>query len=919
MDYSNRSLASDIQLLGQIHGDAIIKQAGRDSFNLIDEIKSKSLTIRKNNSLVEARELILKLDALEVKDLRLLIRAFGVYFDLLNLAEQQARVRSLRKKEILNNGVPLKESIEAALIELSKNGINSCEIQQFFDSSKIIPVFTAHPSEARRRTVLDKLDSLALCLDRLEYEVLVPSEKAEIMSLIAEQIETFWVTKSVRENKPKVIDEVRQVIETVMESLVNIIPRFYRNIENVLDKVYPDRKFDIPPFLAFGSWIGGDRDGNPFVTHDVTEQTIKLNQETTIKYYIKRVHALGGILSHADLFISPGPKLLDSIKEDGLLLSLNDPINIHEPYRLKCLYIRKKLENTLSYLGEIELNWAKTVVLPRNIYFHSQKFLDDLELIASDLISRGFLNAGNGAIRDLICLVKVFKFHLFDLDIRQNSSRHGDALDEILKIEGVIEGYKNLTPDQKTRFLSEELEKSRPLIPARLKYSDNTCEVIETFRSMASILEQQNPEALSTYIISSTLGAYHVLEVLVFAREAGLFSLKNKSSLIDIVPLFEALAPLESADSIIRELLMVPAYSAQLKFRSNCQEVMIGYSDSSKESGMLASSWALHSAQIRLAKLAREQGIKVQIFHGRGGAVGRGGGPANKAILAQPCGTVNGRLRITEQGEMIADRYHHEGIARRHLDQVVNSVLLSSFSKDDFLPDPIWKVLMDDLAVLSCKSYRKLIYEQPELRTYFEQSTPINEIGELRIGSRPARRDSNRKIDDLRAIPWVFSWMQSRHTIPGWFGVGSALNSKITEDPESLVVFQKMYESWPFWRSLVDNCQMILAKADMTIARLYADLVEDKCVAEKIFNIIFDEYEKSVKYLCLITNQKSLLEKMPVLQKSIEQRNPYVDPLSYLQIVLLRKLRNEPNCSEEIKIGVMESISGIASGLKNTG
>ena len=406
---------------------------------------------------------------------------------------------------------------------------------------------------------------------------------------------------------------------------------------------------------------------------------------------------------------------------------------------------------------------------------------------------------------------------------------------------------------------------------------------------------------------------------MVFAREAGLFSIKDNYSLIDIVPLFEALLPLQSADSIIEQLLCVPAYIAQLKYRNNLQEVMIGYSDSSKESGMLASSWALHNAQIRLAKLAIDRGIRIQIFHGRGGAVGRGGGPANKAILAQPRGTVNGRLRITEQGEMIADRYHHSGIARRHLDQVVNAVLLSSFSKVDTFLDASWKVLLDDLAILSCKSYRGLIYENPGLREYFEQSTPINEIGELRIGSRPARRDANRKIDDLRAIPWVFSWMQSRHTVPGWFGIGSALDFKIKENPDNLLLLQKMYDSWPYWKSLVDNCQMILAKADMTIARLYADLVEDKKIAESIYNIIFEEYDKSVKNICLITKQKYLLEQMPVLQKSIEKRNPYVDPLSYLQIVLLRKSRCEATCSEEIKIGVMESISGIASGLKNTG
>jgi len=919
MSIKNHTLDSDINLLSEIHGNAILKQAGKFAFALIEEIKSRSLLIRRTNSVVEARELIAKLNGLEIRDMRLLIRAFGVYFDLLNLAEQQARVRSLRNKEIISDGQPLRESVESALLELCKSGVKSCEIFSLLKSANIIPVFTAHPSEARRKTVLDKLDSLALCLDRLEYEVLVPSEKTEILNSIAEQIETFWVTKSVRDYKPKVIDEVRQVIETVMESLVSIVPKFYRDIENSLAKIYPNEKIEIPSFLSFGSWIGGDRDGNPFVTHDVTEQTIKLNQETILKYYIKRIISLGGILSHAGLFISVGEKLQESIRNDIQLFEANELLKSDEPYRLKCSFIHKKLSCTLDYLEKLKLNWGELFVLPNTIYFHSQQMLDDLQLILDDLLLKGFSNAANGSIKDLICLVNVFKFNLFNLDIRQNSNRHVSALSEIFKYEGVIDNYAELDSADKMHVLSEELDKTRPLIPARLKYSEDTIEVIKTFRSMASILERQNPEALSRYIISSTTDACHILEVLVLAREAGLFSIKEKFSLIDIVPLFEALVPLQSADSIIEKLLSIPAYISQLKYRNNLQEVMIGYSDSSKESGMLASSWALYNAQIRLVKLANNRGIQIEIFHGRGGAVGRGGGPANKAILAQPRGTVNGRLRLTEQGEMIADRYHHSGIARRHLDQIVNAVLLSSFSKIDFKPDSSWITLMDELSLKSCKVYRNLIYDEPGLHSYFEQSTPINEIGQMRIGSRPARRDFDKKIDNLRAIPWVFSWMQNRHTIPGWFGIGSALDSLIIENKDNLLMFQKMYECWPFWKSLLDNCQMILAKADMTIARLYADLVEDKKNAEKIYNIIFEEYNKAVKCICLITKQKILLEQMPVLQKSIEQRNPYVDPLSYLQIVLLGKLRNDSTCSEEIKTGVMESISGIASGLKNTG
>ncbi len=851
--------------------------------------------------------------------MRLLIRAFSVYFDLLNLAEQQARVRSLRKKELLSEGEPLVESAESALIEIVNSGITKTEIEELLECSNICPVFTAHPSEARRRTVLEKLDALALLLDRFEYQILIPREKKEVLNSISELIETFWVTQTVRDNKPKVVDEVRQVVETVLDSLISIVPSFYREFKTSFRSIFLDSNVSIPAFLKFGSWIGGDRDGNPFVTHTITEQSVLFNAEKILNEYIKRIKNLGELLSHSSVFVQAGKEILKSLEADQLLFPDFEIQNYHEYYRLKCIFIGKKLESTLTWLKTLEMNWAIPKKIPVFIYFKSQDLLNDLQLIADDLFLKGFNQAGQGLAEDFITLVKVFGLHLFKLDIRQNSSKHSSSINEILIIEGVCQDYLNLTPDEKFNLLSIELDKARTLIPARLSYSPDICEVILTFRSMASVSEQLNPEVLASYIISSTTEAFHMLEVLVLAREAGLFSIKHQFSKIDIIPLFEALAPLQQADKIIEKLMLVPAYRMQLEFRNKRQEVMIGYSDSSKESGMLASTWALQNAERKLVSLGRNYGFRIQIFHGRGGAVGRGGGPANKAILAQPRGTVNGRIRITEQGEMIADRYHHKGIARRHLEQVVNAVLLSSFGEEKNLPSAIWTNIMDDISSRSCSAYRSLIYAQPGLLSFFEQSTPINEIGQLRIGSRPARRVSSNNIDDLRAIPWVFSWMQSRFTIPGWFGLGSAIDSRLKEYPEDLEVFQDMYERWAFWKCLVDNAQMILAKSDMTIARLYADLVDDKKNAEIIYNIIFEDHNLSTRLLCLITKQKVLLEKMPFLQKSIEQRNPYVDPLSYLQIVMLKKIRSATEVTEELKIGVMESISGIASGLKNTG
>jgi phosphoenolpyruvate carboxylase len=505
------------------------------------------------------------------------------------------------------------------------------------------------------------------------------------------------------------------------------------------------------------------------------------------------------------------------------------------------------------------------------------------------------------------------------LDLRQHSGRHAEALDEVFQAAGVCPDYLGLSPDARLDLLARELDQARPLIPTHLTYSADANEVIETFRTTSAILEQQCPEALRTYIISSTTEPAHLLEVLLLAREARLFRPSEGVSKLDVVPLFEASGPLHDASAIMAKLFALPVYRRQLELRGRLQEVMIGYSDSSKEAGILKSSWSLYQAQRDLVELGRREGVRMQMFHGRGGAVGRGGGPANRAILAQPRDTIDGRLRMTEQGEVIADRYGHRAVAERHLEQVVNAVLRSSFPDDADQPDPAWLAVLDRLSESAGRHYRGLVYETPEFLAYFEQATPIREISQLKIGSRPARRGAATGIDQLRAIPWVFSWMQSRHTLPGWFGLGGALAEYLDEHPGGLEMLRDMYRRWPFWSTLVDNAQMILAKADMTIARLYADLADDQAAAGRVFDRIAAEYARTVDVINRITGQSKLLESSPILLRSIQRRNPYVDPLSFLQLAFLKRLRGEAEPPEELVTCVLESISGIASGLKNTG
>ena len=542
-----------------------------------------------------------------------------------------------------------------------------------------------------------------------------------------------------------------------------------------------------------------------------------------------------------------------------------------------------------------------------------------LRLIADDLRQSGSLAASNGAIQAMIRLVEVFGVHLLTLDLRQHGARHTEALDEILRGAGVHLHYAGLSPDERFDLLAIELESTRPLIPTHLDYSPETTEVIRTFRTVAAILERQCPEAINKYIISSTTNPAHLLEVLLLAREARLFRPLEAISRVDIVPLFEALEPLQTASSIMERLLALPVYRRHLELRGDFQEVMIGYSDSSKESGSLQSAWALYRAQGDLVETGRRAGITMQMFHGRGGAIGRGGGPANRAILAQPRGTVDGRLRMTEQGEVIADRYGHPGIAERHLEQVIHAVLHTSFPDEGDQPEPAWLAILDRLAPAACRHYRALIYDDPEFLDYFRQATPIEEIVQLKIGSRPSKRGKSTSLDQLRAIPWVFSWMQCRHTLPGWYGLGGAIDEYLREQPEDLATLQEMYRQWPFWRTLIDNTQMILAKADMTIARLYADLVDDQDLADRIHGLIAHEYEQAVTVILRITGQSELLENMPILRHSIDRRNPYVDPLSFIQLVLLKRLRSSEEPDNETLTGVLESINGIASGLKNTG
>jgi phosphoenolpyruvate carboxylase len=916
---ARQALSADIHLLGDLLGEVIRRVAGEDALALEEELRTATKALRTAPSVADARKLRDRLDQLDLPQLRLLIRAFSVYFDLINLAEQQARVRTLRASARRLHPRPLTESPQEALEQLRQKGISAEPIAEALDRALVVPVFTAHPTEARRRTVLEKLWRIADELERRERVRLLPREAERSVARIAEEIEALWLTHTVRAARPTVLDEVRQGLRMVETTLLEAIPRVYRNLERSLATVFPERQWRVPTFLRFGSWIGGDRDGNPFVTPEVTLAALRVQQESVLRHYLEKMDDLFSRLSHSEEQVPPSAALRMALADGAGLLYGVEPVPPREPYRLFCRLISVKLARTLEHVRQAKPRWGEIVTAPAGVYVGSAGLLADLRLLAESLQENGAIASAHGAVQDLLRLVEVVGVHMLTLDLRQHSARHAEAMAEILRWAGVCTDYQVQPAEQRVAILAREMEQRRPLIPTVLPFEGATREVIETFRLAAAALDALCPEAIHTYVISMAMEPAHILEVLLLAREAGLLRLEEGRSRLDVVPLFETLEALRGAPRILEALLALPAYRRHLELRGNLQEVMIGYSDSAKESGALQSVWALDRAQRELMAVAAGHGIALQFFHGRGGSVGRGGGPANRAILAQPAGTVNGRIRITEQGEVISDRYGHPAIAERHLEQVLHAVLLTSLPGTEAPPRAEWEALADALAADARRHYRWLVYETPEFLTYFEQATPIAEIARLKIGSRPARRGRSKGIEDLRAIPWVFSWMQSRHALPGWYGLGSALDEVVGEDRQRRGALEEMYRRWPFWRAFVDNAQMILAKADMTIARLYADLVEDAELAERLYGRIAAEYARSVAWVCRITGQQALLERTPVLQRSIQRRNPYVDPLSFIQIVLIRRLRRAEAPPEDLRAGVLESINGIASGLKNTG
>lgn len=876
-------LRADIRLLGGLLGQVISAQHSASALELVETVRRTARARRKGDPQAAA-DLALMIEAADLEARRVLTRAFSIFFQLTNIAEDIQRIRVLRSRELRGS---VSESVEEAVEHLRSAGLTAAQVRAALEKVQVRLVLTAHPTESRRQEVLIKLQQVAEQMTSYHLPGRTPREERLITAALAEKIEELWHTRPARAVKPTIADEVAYGVYFLTSTIMDVTIDLYTDLRDTLRIAYPGENWDdLPPILRFASWIGGDRDGNPNVTAEVTLNTLAALRQAANAAYLAELHELEAKLTHS----------LEEFGASGELIEAVGEVEIPDGE----IYRRR--------IGQIAAKLAA------DQYPSSEPLLEDLHQIERSLREHGGDFSARGALWRLIQKVHLFGLRLTPLDIREDARRFAGAMAELCQRYHISEDYLSLPEEEKQIILSRELATARPLFPVEPDFSPATNEVIATWRAIRTGYRHWGPRIVDTVIASMATAPSDVLTMLLFAREVGI------DEHIDIAPLFETVEDLHKAPEVMTSLYRHVAYRAHLEQRGMRQQIMLGYSDSAKDGGYLASNWGLYVAQEALALVGEAEGIQTELFHGRGGSIGRGGGPSNRAILAAPPATLRqGHMKITEQGEVIAYRYANPAIGRRHLHHVVHAALLAVARPPIQEIEPGWAELMSELASKGEAAYRKLVYETPGFLDYWSQATPIRELSEMTIGSRPAKRHAG-GFESVRAIPWVFSWMQSRAILPSWYGVGTAFESAIQMG--QLEQMQAMNRTWPFFTNLIDNLELDLAKADMGIAALYTELVEDEALRQSIFSQIEAEHHRACDMVCRIKQCKAVLEDNPVIRKSIELRNPYVDPLNFVQAALLRDLRAlKPGTAryhETLRV-VLDTVNGIAAGLKNTG
>jgi phosphoenolpyruvate carboxylase len=911
-DDKDLPLREDIRLLGRILGDTVREQRGAVAFDTVERIRQSSIRFRRDEDGAAREELEFTLNSLPRGEALHLIRAFGFFSHLANIAEDQHHIRRTRA-HTFGASEPREGSIAYTLARVRAAHVPPDRLRQFFAEAMIVPVLTAHPTEVRRKSMIDREMEVADLLAERDRHPLTEEEQAANEAALRRAILTLWQTNLLRRTRLQVTDEVNNGLAYYDYTFLKELPRFYADLEKELSG--PEAgSAPLPSFLRLGSWIGGDRDGNPFVNETVLRDALRLQSEKALRYYLGELRSLGAELSLDSRLVEVSP----SLSELAARSPDRSPFRRYEPYRRAITGIYARLAAAARVLDHGDPLQAP--VGSAAPYADSDELLAELAIIANSLIANGSELLANGRLQDLRRAIDVFGFHLAAIDLRQNSDVHERVVAELLEAVQPETDYLALGEDRRVGLLLAELATARPLASPFMTYSSETTGELGIMRATADAHRRYGPVSVPHYVISKATSVSDVLEVAVLLKEAGLLHPREGVLDLDIVPLFETIEDLRNCAEVMDALLGTPEYMRFLESRGRVQEVMLGYSDSNKDGGFLTSGWELYKAEIGLVEVFRRHDVGIRLFHGRGGSVGRGGGPSFQAILAQPPGAVQGAIRITEQGEVIASKYSNPELGRRNLETLAAATLEATLLRPETpAPRPEYLDLMERLSGDAFRAYRDLVYETEGFARFFRESTVISEIANLNIGSRPASRKPSEKIEDLRAIPWVFSWAQMRLMLPGWYGFGSAVASWLEAEPATgMDTLRAMYQEWPFFQMLLSNMDMVLAKSDIAIASRYAELVSDIGLRERIFTRLRAEWQASVEGLLAIMEQNQLLEGNPLLARSIRNRFPYLDPLNHMQIELLRRYRSGDG-DDDVVTGIHLTINGLAAGLRNSG
>ncbi|MDV2883764.1 phosphoenolpyruvate carboxylase [Alkalihalophilus pseudofirmus] len=912
---ANTLLRNDVKKLGNILGEILVHHGGVDLLNKVESIREKTKSLRQHHDQETYNALKEEIATLEPPTRQQVIRAFSIYFHLVNIAEQNHRIRRQRQYQLNEEGVSQPFSLERAVSAVKELEPEDEVMQKVLNDLSIELIITAHPTEATKRTVLETQKRISTILQEFDNQQLTKKERRRLEDSLFNEVTALWQTDELRHRKPTVLDEVKNGLHYFNQTLFEVIPEVHQELEVQLDEQFPNHKWSVPNFLHFGSWIGGDRDGNPNVTPEVTWETLKLQRRLVLKKYKESLVDLMKRFSQTTTRVQISDELLQSVQADEA-----NYLEDGEEWPIETELYRRKFQVILKRIRAVGKE-------DKAAYQNAEELLADLNLIKESAEQHQPANRTLKTLRKLIRQVQLFGFHLATLDIRNHSGEHEAAITEILRAVQITDDYASLTEEEKLTILQDVLRDPRPLLLLKEDYSKETQEVIKVFDMIKQAHREFGSRSIEVYLVSMTQSSSDLLEVLLLAKEAGIYRLHADGTVdsgLHVAPLLETVDDLVAGPRIMKTLFEMDVYRNHLSERGNHQEIMLGYSDGSKDGGTLTANWKLFKAQQEIHDMAKDYQVRLKFFHGRGGSLGRGGGPLNRSILSQPAETLGDGVKITEQGEVLSSRYLLEDIAYRNLEQAASALLEASASsqiqtKKGHSRKEAWEEAMEEASKHSLKKYQSLVFGDQDFLTYFKQATPLNELGALNIGSRPMSRKGSQRFEDLRAIPWVFAWTQSRQMIPAWYAAGTGLSTFANESEENLALLREMYNNWPFFHSTINNLQMALMKADLKTAKEYMNLVEDQEIADRIFGDISEEYIRTKEILLKISESEELLDHSPNIQESVHRRNPYVDPLNFLQVDLISKMRAEENPSDELMTEVLLTISGVAAGLVNTG